>query len=363
MTARRQFGAAIVACIAGAGLVLLALRQGWARVDYAAPRPLPSGSIPVSGQELLPAAGALALAALACLAAIIATRGLARRVAGVAMAGLGAWIALDVTRPVRAATVIAAASGQAIAGSLGGSLPGGNSAISGGSPAGGALPEIGAASRAVLDSGGWRPVAIIGAAAVIAAGLLAAWRGPRWAVMSARFDRQAQPPVPDDLVPGRASVLVASGPPASPWCAATPDSAATPGSAATAASATPSGSATSPGSAAAPGSAATDGSAATAASSTPSWSAPAAGTAAGARPGAPAGLASETGPAGPAATAGPAAPSAPAARGAAEAAADEQRRDRDAAALWEALDRGVDLTDTAEGETEPAAAPARGEEQ
>ncbi len=53
-------------------------------MDYAAPKPLPSGSIPVTGQDLLPAASALALAALACLAAIIATRGLARRVAGLA---------------------------------------------------------------------------------------------------------------------------------------------------------------------------------------------------------------------------------------------------------------------------------------
>ena len=116
MTSRRQYGAAIVACVAGAGLALLALRQGWARVDYAAPRPLPSGSIPVSGQDLLLAAGALALAALACLAAIIATRGLARRVAGLALAGLGAWIAVEVTQPLHAATVIAAASGQAVAG-------------------------------------------------------------------------------------------------------------------------------------------------------------------------------------------------------------------------------------------------------
>src|SRR5207248_11696185 len=50
VTARRQFGAATAACVAGAALVLLALRQGWARVDYTAPRPLPSGSIPVPGQ-------------------------------------------------------------------------------------------------------------------------------------------------------------------------------------------------------------------------------------------------------------------------------------------------------------------------
>ena len=163
MTARRQFGAAIAACAAGAGLVLLALRQGWARVDYTAPRPLPSGSIRVTGQDLLPAAGALALAALACLAAIIATRGPARRVAGVVLAGMGAWIAVLVSEPVHAASVIAAASGQAASGGFAGSLPGGNSAISGGMPSGGGLPAIGEASRVVLASGPWRP-AVIGAA-------------------------------------------------------------------------------------------------------------------------------------------------------------------------------------------------------
>ena len=211
MTARRQFGAAIVACVAGAGLVLLALRQGWARVDYTAPRPLPSGSIPVSGQDLLPAATALALAALACMAAVIATRGVARRVARVVMAGLGAWIAVLVSEPVHEATVLAAASGQAAAGGYAGSLPGGNSAISGGVPSGGGLPAIGQASRVVLASGPWRAAALIGAVAVIAAGLAAAWRGPRWAVMSARFDQpvparpQGGPPAPAAGRPGRRS--------------------------------------------------------------------------------------------------------------------------------------------------------------
>jgi hypothetical protein len=38
------------------------------------------------------------------------------------------------------------------------------------------------------------------------------------------------------------------------------------------------------------------------------------------------------------------------------------RPDDDAAALWEALDRGVDLTDTADGGAEPVAAPAPAEE-
>ena len=72
---RRQFVVTLLLGAAGAGLALLAVRQGWARAVYDAPKPLPSRSITVSGQDLVPAAGALALAGLACLAAIIATRG------------------------------------------------------------------------------------------------------------------------------------------------------------------------------------------------------------------------------------------------------------------------------------------------
>ena len=63
---------------AGAGLVLLVMRQGWARVETAAPRPLPASIVTVSGQALLPAASALALAALAGLAAVLATRRMLR---------------------------------------------------------------------------------------------------------------------------------------------------------------------------------------------------------------------------------------------------------------------------------------------
>jgi Tryptophan-associated transmembrane protein (Trp_oprn_chp) len=320
VTARRQFGAAIVACVAGAGLALLALRQGWARVDYTAPRPLPSGSIPVSGQDLLPAASALALAALACMAAVIATRGVARRVAGVVMAALGAWIAVLASEPVHDASVLAAASGQAAAGGFAGS-PGGNSAISGGVPSGGGLPAIGQASRVVLASGPWRAAVLIGAVAVIAAGLAAAWRGPRWAVMSARFD-QPVPPRPE------------GGPSAQA------------GPSAPAAGAAPAARAASAAGAAAPASLAVPG--AGAAVPAP-LGVPGAGAAAAVSRPVPAAEAQ-------AGEAGPADP------GRAAAGTRAPQPNGDAAALWEALDRGVDLTDTADGGAEPVAAPAQAEE-
>src|SRR5208283_3311874 len=95
---------------AGAGLALLAVRQGWARAVYAAPRPLPSQSVTVTGQDLAPAVGALALAGLACLAAVIATRGVARRAAGVVLALCGAGTAVAASGSLSAARVIAVAA-------------------------------------------------------------------------------------------------------------------------------------------------------------------------------------------------------------------------------------------------------------
>jgi hypothetical protein len=37
----------------------------------------------------------------------------------------------------------------------------------------------------------WRAAAIAGAVAIVLAGAATAWRGPRWPVMSARFERSA----------------------------------------------------------------------------------------------------------------------------------------------------------------------------
>jgi hypothetical protein len=352
VTARRQYGAAIVACLAGAGLVLLALRQGWARVDYTAPKPLPSGSIPVSGQDLLPAAGALALAALACLAGVIATRGVARRVVGAVMAGLGAWIAVLISEPVSEATVLAAASGQSAAGGFAGSLPGGNSAISGGVPSGGGLPAIGQASRVVLAGGPWRAAALLGAVAVVAAGLAAAWLGPRWAVMSARFDQPARRARPEGGPPVPAAAAVPAATAADPASL----TASGPGVAAPAYPIVPAAEAASGASrAGAGGSAAAGGSHQAAGGS--AAAVPASAAAAGAAQAVPApGSDAPAGGSGRAGAPGPADPAH------AETPARAPRDGEDAAVLWEALDRGIDLTDTANGGAEPAAAPAQGEE-
>ena len=100
---RQELVAILILGALGAGLVFLALRQGWAHVRTAAPAPLPASVITVSGQSLIPYAEGLAIAALASLVAVLATRGVARRVVGVLLAGLGAGIAAAALAGVSAA--------------------------------------------------------------------------------------------------------------------------------------------------------------------------------------------------------------------------------------------------------------------
>jgi uncharacterized membrane protein (TIGR02234 family) len=182
----RQFALVLVVCAAGAGLVVLAVRAAWAHAVFTSPPPLPAQDIAVSGQQLVPLASALALAALACLAAVIATRSLARRAAGVVLAVLGAGAAAAAVAPVTASAVLAAARAQAASGTPGGSTTGG--ASSGGTAH--VLIIAGAAGHAVMTGTPWRAAAVCGGIAIVLAGLATAWRGPRWPVMSTRFERE-----------------------------------------------------------------------------------------------------------------------------------------------------------------------------
>lgn len=187
----------LVTGAAGAGLVLLALRQDWARVTVAVPRPLPASTVALTGQDLVPAAAALAVAALASLAAVLATRRLLRRVTGLITAGLGIGITLLAAGRLTAADVLAAAQAGTApatgsgAGTAAGSVTAGSTA--GGDGTGGAL--TGFPAHAVLAATGWRGLMISAALVIIAAGFLVALRASRLPVMSSRYDRS----------PGRAS--------------------------------------------------------------------------------------------------------------------------------------------------------------
>ena len=187
--ARREYLVALLLGAAGAALVLIAVRQDWARVVTIEPRPLPATSVAVRGQDLVPAAGALGVAALAGLAAVIATRRLARRVVGGLLALFGVGIVLAASLPVTTAQVRAAAASAVPAGTGGAA-----STVDGGTSSGGTgVAGISLASHVMLAGAPWRWVVLLGGLAVLAAGLLAAWRGASWPVMSSRYDRPSRP--------------------------------------------------------------------------------------------------------------------------------------------------------------------------
>jgi hypothetical protein len=112
-----------------------------------------------------------------------------RRAVGVLLAVLGAATAAAVLVSLRASAVLAAARATALSGPLGGST-------TSGSPSGGAVHEIVIAGpgRAIMAGAPWRAAAIAGAVAIVLAGAATAWRGPRWPVMSARFERPGVAP-------------------------------------------------------------------------------------------------------------------------------------------------------------------------
>ena len=113
---RREYALVLLLGAAGAGLVVLASRQAWAQAIFTPPRPLPAQDIPVTGQQLVPLASALALAGLACLAAVIATGSWARRVAGGLLVALGAGAAVAAAAGVSASTVLATAAASIVTG-------------------------------------------------------------------------------------------------------------------------------------------------------------------------------------------------------------------------------------------------------
>ena len=186
VTPRREYSLALLAGAVGAGLVWLALREQWAQAVFTQPRPLPQQTVNVSGADLVPLAGALALAGLACLAAIIATRGAWRRAAGVLLALFGAGTGAAVMTAVTAASVVSVATSK-VSSPESASMSGAGSTTGGSSP-GSAVVVAGSAGHAIIGGAPWRAVVIIGALLIFAAGLATVLRGADWPVMSSRYE-------------------------------------------------------------------------------------------------------------------------------------------------------------------------------
>ncbi|HKA69690.1 MAG TPA: Trp biosynthesis-associated membrane protein [Actinomycetes bacterium] len=163
---RRVLATAVLACAAGAGLVLLAAGQPWASaVTSGVAGPV---AVTATGAEIVPLVPGLAVLALAGSVALLATRRTGRRLVGAILAVAGAGIV--------AATIAGfAAPDPALR-----------------EAAGVATGRIGAAVSDVAGTG-WPWLALAGGLVVLAVGLAAAVAGPRWSVMSSRYERGAEP--------------------------------------------------------------------------------------------------------------------------------------------------------------------------
>ena len=149
MTPKREYAFALLAGAVGAGLVLLAVRQRWAQAVFTPPKPLTPQVVDVSGSDLVPLAGALALAALAGLAAVIATRGVLRRVAGALLALFGAGAGAAVMTSVTAATVVSVAASK-VASPESAAVSGAAGSTTSGSTGGGSFVVSGSTGQAIM---------------------------------------------------------------------------------------------------------------------------------------------------------------------------------------------------------------------
>jgi len=164
----KSFGGALAGCLMGAGLAIYAATRTWSLLVVGRPG-LPDLRTASSGADRAPWLVGLALVALAGAGALLATRGVPRRVLGGLLAGAGAGV---------------------VAGAV--------------------------AARAGLDPGRagpgatfWPVVCGLGGAAILAAGLAAAGQGHRWPVMSSRYERPAAPTGQADLGGGSGPLATA----------------------------------------------------------------------------------------------------------------------------------------------------------
>ena len=183
---RQELWVALLLGAVGAGLVFLATRQGWAQIRTVPPKPLPASTVSVTGAALVPYADALVVAGLATLAAVLASKGLLRRLTGVLLGVIGAVLGASAFTLTRAGAISAASSNVSPETAAAGSVTAGNGSVSG------QVPDVaGTAPHVVFAAGGWQAIVVIGAIAMVAAGILVALRSGRMAVMSSRYDAPA----------------------------------------------------------------------------------------------------------------------------------------------------------------------------
>jgi uncharacterized membrane protein (TIGR02234 family) len=183
---RQELWLALLLGALGAGLIFLATRQAWAQIRTIPPKPLPASTVTVTGAALVPYADALVVAGLATLAAVLASNGMLRRLTGVLLGVIGVALGASVFTLTRAGAISAASSNASPETAAAGSVTAGSGSVSA------AVPNVaGTAPHVVFAAAAWQAIVVIGAIAMVAAGILVAVRSGRMAVMSSRYDSPA----------------------------------------------------------------------------------------------------------------------------------------------------------------------------
>lgn len=146
---------AVLGCLVGSALVLLALSRTWLSYDVGGPSPLPSRRVSFQGSDLVNGARGLGLLALAAVAALLAARSWGRQLVGAIVLAAGCGLMVLVART---------------------------------------LADPAASAPRPVPVGPWPAVALVGAALVAAAGLLVLVRGRRWTTLGSRFQPAAAEP-------------------------------------------------------------------------------------------------------------------------------------------------------------------------
>jgi uncharacterized membrane protein (TIGR02234 family) len=153
---RRQLGTSVLACVAGAGLALYAVTRVWS-IEVTVRPGLSDLRATTTGAAHEPWLVGLALVALAGAGALLATRGLPRRLLGALLALVGAGVA--------AGAVI------------------GRSGLDPGAAGAGATF--------------WPIACVVGGALIVLGGLVAARHGHLWPAMGSRYERRPAAPADD----------------------------------------------------------------------------------------------------------------------------------------------------------------------
>lgn len=165
---RRELAAVIVAVAVGGGLGVLATARAWSTVVITRLAPLGPVRHDVSGRTLQPGVIGLAVVALAGVLAVLATRGVTRRVVGAVLVLAGAgmvWLSLG------GLSAVSAARGRQLVADA--------RTVAGLATA--------PATHVTVHSA-WVVLAAVGGLSVAAGGVTTAVRGGQWRAMSARYE-------------------------------------------------------------------------------------------------------------------------------------------------------------------------------